>query len=91
MSSDSEARIQIDENYRHRGLSDDDIQDIVTYHAPSPEGIERHTQLANVTASALRVFDKLVPRGYEKEQALLHLQEAKFWASAGVARNETTR
>lgn len=68
-----------------------DIHDRFHYHAPSPAGVQRHGELSNAfEALALLVFD-IVPDGREQSLVLTKLEEAKFWASAGVARNPETR
>jgi len=53
-------------------LSEEEIQDRMTYHPPSPEGIKRHARLS-------------------ASLAITNIEQAKFWASAAVARNPETR
>lgn len=72
-------------------ISGEEIQDRVTYHAPSVDGVDRHAKLSGVIASAMAVVNDVCPDGREKSLALTKLEEAKFWASAGVARNPKTR
>lgn len=68
-----------------------DMEERFTYHAPSPEGVATHAELSRLFIDlALRVHD-LVPQGRERSLVLTKLEEAKFWASAGVARNPHTR
>lgn len=74
-----------------RGLTDEEIADRVTYHAPSPEGIARHAALSKVIENAIREVDELLLPGREKSLAITKLEESKMWASAGVARNPETR
>lgn len=75
----------------NRQLSDEEIKDRVTYHAPSPEGIERHERLARNIEETIRVVDETLFPGREKSLAITKLEEAKMWASAGIARNPETR
>ena len=72
-------------------VTDADIQERVTYHAPSPDGIKKHSQLAHAIAHAMTVVNVVVPNGREKSIVFTKLEEAKMWASAGVARNPETR
>ena len=71
-------------------LSNEEIEDRVTYHAPSPSGVERHKQLSEAAASILKTIEEVVPDGREKSLAITKIEEAKMWASAGVARNPET-
>lgn len=72
-------------------ISEEEIKDRVTYHAPSESGIGRHGSLSAVIADAMRVVNGICPDGREKSLAFTHLEDAKFWASAAVARNPETR
>lgn len=72
-------------------LSEEEISDRVRYHAPSPAGVKRHEALSGFFAELITEVDMIVPKGREKSLSLTKLEEAKFWASAGVARNEETR
>ena len=79
------------ESEGNRTLSAYEIEDRVTYHAPSPEGIETHAALSLAIFNAIQIIDARVPAGREKSLAITKLEEAKMWASAGVARNPVTR
>jgi len=57
-----------------------------TYHAPKPGQPQIYEEL-RFEANALAVrIDRLVPEGREKALAFTKLEEAVFWANAGVAR-----
>lgn len=71
-------------------LSSDEIKNRVTYHAPSPAGVERHKRLSEAAAEILKTIEEVVPDGREKSLAITKIEEAKMWASAGVARNPET-
>ena len=60
-------------------------------HAPSPEGASRHSDLSGAFLIAAEMVQKICPNGREKSLALTHLENAKFFASAAVARNPETR
>lgn len=66
-------------------------EDKVTYHSPSEEGANRHKILSSIFTKMLYDIDALMPDGREKAIAKTKLEEAKMWASAGVARNPETR
>lgn len=72
-------------------MTNEEIRDRVTYHAPSPAGIERHATLSAVIEQAMIAVRDTVPPGREQSLAFTHLEDAKFWASAGVARNPNSR
>ena len=72
-------------------MEDVSNRDKVTYHAPSPDGIQRHAELSLMFEQMLNEMDNIVPAGRERSLAKTKLEEAKFWASAGVARNPETR
>lgn len=68
-----------------------DLHDRFHYHSPSPAGVERHAALSNAFEALANLVYETVPDGREQSLALTKLEEAKFWASAGVARNPETR
>lgn len=71
-------------------LTGDEIRNRVTYHAPSTAGVERHSLIATAIENALQAVNVVCPGGREKSLAFTKLEEAKFWASAAIARNEET-
>lgn len=71
-------------------LSENEIINRVTYHKPSESGVERHKRLSDAAAALLRTIEEIVPDGREKSLAITKIEEAKMWASAGVARNPDT-
>lgn len=68
-----------------------DFAERFTYHPPSQGGIDRHAALAAGFEGLAGLVNELVLDGREKSVALTKLEEGKFWASAGVARNPATR
>jgi len=72
-------------------LTESDIRDLVSYHAPSEAGVERHAILSDAFQTIMRVVSDVVPVGREQSIVFTKLEEAKMWASAGVARNSETR
>lgn len=71
-------------------IGEEEIRNRMTYHAPSPEGIQRHAHLSERIGDAMEAVDRTCPEGREKALAFTKLEEAKFWASAAVARNPET-
>lgn len=69
-------------------LSEEEIHKRVTYHAPTELAKVQHARLSEATADYLRAIDDCVPDGREKSLAITNVEQAKMWASAGVARNQ---
>ena len=69
----------------------EDLQNRFTYHKASPGGRHRHETLSNLFIRLAGECQCIVPPGRELSLVLTKLEEAKFWASAGVARNPATR
>ena len=72
-------------------LNEEQINDRVSYHAPSPAGVDRHAELSAAFADIMKVVSEVVPEGREQSIVFTNLEQAKMWASAGVARNPETR
>lgn len=75
---------------RHRQLSEEEIAERYTYHAPSTLGIQRHAALTHMFDTLANEIEMIVPPGRERSIVHTKLEEAKMWASAGVARNPET-
>jgi len=71
-------------------LTDEEISDRVNYHTPTPKGVTRHAKLSVAAEAFIQEINKVVPDGREKSLAITNAEQAKFWASAGVARNPDT-
>ena len=72
-------------------LTDEEIRNRVTYHAPSAAGVDRHGKLSAAFAVLMAIVDETCPSGRDKSVVFTHLETAKMWASAAVARNPETR
>lgn len=68
-----------------------EIRDRFRYHPPSAEGIEAHAGLTEWFVGLAKFIEDICPDGREKSLVMTKLEEAKFWASAAVARNPDTR
>jgi hypothetical protein len=71
-------------------LTEDDIKNRFYYHKPSENGTLRHTTLSELFSNMAKEIDTIMPDGREKSITITKLEEAKMWASAGVARNPET-
>lgn len=69
----------------------EEIRDRFSYHPPSDEGVKRHSNLTDAFCLVAEAIEESVPEGREKAVAFTHLETAKMWASAGVARNPASR
>lgn len=72
-------------------MTSEQIRDRFTYHPPSDEGRHRHASLTEAFIDVATMVEETCPNGREKNAALKYLENAKFWASAAVARNPETR
>jgi len=63
------------------------IEDAVTYHKPTAEAIECHTEVRECIKTALHIINNTLPDCREKSLAITKIEEAMFWANAGIARN----
>lgn len=72
-------------------LTPEEIRNRFSYHAPSPEGVARHSDLTRAFVEVATLINDVCPGGREKSSAFTKLEEAKFHASAAVARNPDTR
>lgn len=68
-----------------------DLHDRFHYHKPSEKGAGTHGALSAAFVHLAEMVVKCCPEGREQSLAITKLEEAKFWASAGVARNPETR
>lgn len=68
-----------------------ELHDKFYYHPPSEQGVKRHQRLSSEFEELAAICVQTCPRGRELALALTKLEEAKFWASAAVARNPVTR
>jgi len=70
------------------GMTPAEAHDRVTCQAPNEEGVKRHQALSDLFVRALLEVAAIVPAGREQSLAFTKLEEAKMWASKGVARND---
>ena len=68
-------------------LTDQEIKDRVTYHAPTEKAGLAHGIIRDSIKKALETVNYVVPPGREQSVAITKLEEAMFWSNAGIARN----
>ncbi len=59
------------------------------HHAPKGDQQERYTALRDKAKELAALYLELVPPSRERSVALTNLEQAVFWANAGIARNES--
>jgi hypothetical protein len=64
------------------------IQHNFTYHPPKPGQAERYEAIRDEARRLALFIADTVPASREQSLALTKLEEAVFWANAGIARNE---
>jgi len=63
------------------------IENNFKYHAPKPGQPEIYEAIRNKAKELAELIDGNVPNSREKASAMTKVEEAVFWANAGVARN----
>jgi hypothetical protein len=56
------------------------------YHAPPPGRVGQHEHARQLLRDVALELDEFMPDGREKSIVLTKLEEALFWANAGIAR-----
>ena len=65
-----------------------ELKNRFTYHAPKGDQQERYVQLRQHGFDLALHISTMVPPGRERALALTNLEQAIFWANAGIARGE---
>lgn len=68
-------------------LSPDEIHKRHSYQKPTERAAEMHNIVNGITEDAAVKFEDMLPEGREKALVHTHLEEARFWANAAIARN----
>lgn len=67
-----------------------DLENRFDYHPPeSPRVVSAHAEIRRRVHGVAYFIADLLPAGREKSLAITSLEEAMFWANAGVARTQT--
>lgn len=67
---------------------DERIENNFTYHAPKEGQSEKYSALRNKAKELAYLIMETVPVGRESALAMTNLEQAIFWANAGIARSK---
>lgn len=70
-----------------RWMSDERIKHNFSSHTPTPEKADTHEMLRENGYKLCMLIQELCPEGREKSLAITKIEEAIFWANAGLARD----
>lgn len=65
----------------------DELETRIWHHTPNEEGIERILSMRQRALKWSLAVRRDVPEGREQSLALTKIEEALFWANAGIARH----
>lgn len=65
-----------------------DLENRFTYHSPDDEDIDKYQLIRGIAKDFAFLLTQHVPEGRELEIAVRKLEEAVFWANAGIARSK---
>lgn len=69
-------------------MSDYDVNNIFTYHAPISDQLDRYSDIREKAKNLAKLLLEYCPHSRERSLALTKLEESVFWANASIARNE---
>lgn len=69
-------------------MTDSQLENIFTYHAPFGDQPTRYNELRNAAKNFAVVIQGFCPESREKKQAIGLIQSAVMWANASIALNE---
>ena len=69
-------------------VTDEELVNRYTYHAPTEEQKQRHEEIRQAVLSCARTIVRLTPYSREQSTALTNLDNVMLLASAAIARNE---
>lgn len=65
-------------------ITHDTVRDAFTYHAPSPEQVEKITQLRELAIAFAEGICDLVPQGADQQAAVRKVHEALMTGNKGI-------
>ena len=69
-------------------LTDEEIENRFTYHAPKADQPGRYEKIRAAGAQMAVIVRELCPMSREQSLAFTKIEEAIMWANAAIARNE---
>jgi hypothetical protein len=70
-------------------MNSQDLSNRFTYHPPKDENQKaKYEKIRKMGFDFANYINNFCPEGREKSLAITKLEEACFWANAGIARNE---
>ena len=63
------------------------IENNFIYHAPREGQPQKYQEIRELAKAFAELVDSLCPDSREKSLAMTNLEQAVFWANAGIARN----
>lgn len=70
-----------------QGPTFDDIDNMFTYHPPTPNDVVAHEDIRAAGRLTARAIVELAPPSRERSTAIAKLREAIMWANAAIACN----
>lgn len=67
--------------------SNPQLENNFTYHAPKEGQPQKYEEIRNKAKELAYLIEMNVPKSREQSLAYTKLEEAVFWANAGIARN----
>lgn len=67
-------------------IGNEDLTRRFTFHPADERRAEKHEEIRGILLSAAQDIDELIPDGREKSTCITNLEQAMFWANAGLAR-----
>lgn len=64
----------------------EELHNRFTYHPPTPEQIEKYTEIRDTARNFAILLEGICPDSREKALALTNLDQTVFWANAAIAR-----
>jgi hypothetical protein len=72
-------------NVKEKKMTEEQIRDIFTYHAPTIDQVELYNQINDAFMQCALVVNRIAPEGPGKTVAIRKLAEARMQANASIA------
>jgi alkanesulfonate monooxygenase SsuD/methylene tetrahydromethanopterin reductase-like flavin-dependent oxidoreductase (luciferase family) len=71
-------------------VTEDNLEEVFTYHAPTPDQVQRYAEVREYAVAFGRAILRCVPDCADRSAALRELRSARMWANAAIALEEVT-